>query len=130
MSVVGRTIKGYADFPSLNFLGRDLLTVKSWRRAVSVTTPFLLTITFFVFAAYGLWIGSIACTMLLTFLTYGSISHDLVHGTLPLPRAVNETLLCASSWFRFAADTPTALFISIIMLISRRPMISKELRQV
>ena len=35
-----------------------------------------------------------------------------------------------SSWFRFAADMLTALFISIIMLISRRPMISKVRRQV
>jgi beta-carotene hydroxylase len=93
--VAGRTVKGDEALPLLNLLGRDLLTVKPWRRAVSVTTPFLLTIAFFVFAAYGLWIGSIACTMLLTFLTYGSISHDLVHGTLRLPRTVNETLLCA-----------------------------------
>jgi len=84
-----------ADLPSLNLLGRDLLTVRKWRRAVSLTTPFLLTIAFFVFAASGLWIGSIGCTMLLTFLTYGSISHDLVHRTLRLPPSLNEALLCA-----------------------------------
>jgi hypothetical protein len=34
MSVVGRTIKGDVDFPSLNLLGPGLLTVKPWRRAV------------------------------------------------------------------------------------------------
>jgi len=84
-----------ADLPSLNLLGRDLLAVQMWRRAVSLTTPFLLTIAFFVFAARGLWIGSILCTMILTFLTYGSISHDLVHRNLRLPPALNEALLCA-----------------------------------
>lgn len=90
-----RTIMRDAELPSLSLLGRDLLRVQAWRRAVSVTTPFLLTIAFFVFAAHHLWIGSTICTMLLTFLTYGSISHDLVHGTLRLPRGLNETLLCA-----------------------------------
>ena len=32
--------------------------------------------------------------MALTFSTYGSTSHDLVHRSLGLPRAANEALLC------------------------------------
>ena len=92
---------GGMDFPSLDTFGRDLLTVHTWRRAVSLTTPFLLTISFFVFAANGLWIASFVCTMLLTFFTYGSISHDLVHRTLRLPRALNEGLLCAIELMAF-----------------------------
>jgi beta-carotene hydroxylase len=66
-----------------------------WRRTVSVVTPFLLAIAFFVCTANRRWAGSIVCTMLLTFLTYGSISHDLVHRTLRLPPVLNEILLCA-----------------------------------
>ena len=32
--------------------------------------------------------------MALSFVTYGSISHDLVHRSLGLPRALNDLLLC------------------------------------
>ena len=34
------------------------------------------------------------CPVLLSFFTYGSISHDLVHRTLHIPRWLNEWLLC------------------------------------
>jgi beta-carotene hydroxylase len=92
---------GVVDFPSLDKLGRDLLAVHPWRRAASLATPFLLTTAFFLFAANGLWIASLVCAMLLTFFTYGSISHDLVHRTLRLPRAFNEVLLCAIELMAF-----------------------------
>lgn len=82
-----------AGFPSLELLGRDLLQVPRWRRAASLAMPFALAGAFFLFAANGLWPVSIVCAMLLTFFTYGSISHDLVHRTLRLPRDVNEILL-------------------------------------
>lgn len=73
-----------ATTPSLDLLGRELLAVPMWRRVVSLTAPFLVAIGFFLGAATGIWIGSMFCAMLLTFLTYGSISHDLVHRTLHL----------------------------------------------
>jgi beta-carotene hydroxylase len=81
--------------PDLDVLGHDLLVLGGWRRALSLATPFALAAAFFVFAARGLWVASLGCTVLLTFLTYGSISHDLVHGTLRLRRSLNEVLLCA-----------------------------------
>jgi beta-carotene hydroxylase len=81
-------------FPSIDELGRDLLSVRWWRVTLSLAIPFLLAIGFFVFAADERWMMSVGCAILLTFFTYGSISHDLVHRTLPLPRTVNEVLLC------------------------------------
>ena len=92
---------GDLKLPSLELLGRDLLVVPVWRRAVSLVTPFLLAIAFFVCAGNASWIASIGCTMLLTFVTYGSISHDLVHRTLRLPTALNESLLCAIELIAF-----------------------------
>ncbi len=83
------------DFPSLSELGRDLLQVSVIRRAVSLTVPFALVALFFVFAVRGLWIPALACPVALSFLTYGSTSHDLVHRTLRLPPCLNEPLLCA-----------------------------------
>lgn len=81
--------------PTVEDLGRDLLRVPAWRRAVSLLAPFLLVTLFFALATTGQWIGAVVCTMLLTFLTYGSISHDLVHRNLGLPRWLNEPLLTA-----------------------------------
>jgi len=82
-------------FPSLDELGRDLLQVSVVRRAVSLMMPFALCGLFFMFAAHGWWILALACPVLLSFLTYGSTSHDLVHRTLRLPSWLNEPLLCA-----------------------------------
>ena len=79
--------------PSLDVLGRDLLTVPRWRRAISLVNPFVLAMAFFVFAAGEWWMASIVSAMLMTFFTYGSISHDLVHRNLRLPRHLNEILL-------------------------------------
>jgi beta-carotene hydroxylase len=89
------------DLPPVDVLGRDLLAVPLWRRIVSLTFPFVLAIAFFLLAANGLWISAVVSAMLLTFFTYGSISHDLVHGTLRLPRGLNEALLCAIELISF-----------------------------
>lgn len=87
--------------PTLDALGRDLTHVSAWRRALALLTPFVLTALFFVFAARGWWIAALACPVLLSFLTYGSISHDLVHRNLGLPRWLNETLLTAIELLAF-----------------------------
>jgi beta-carotene hydroxylase len=90
-----------ADLPTLESLGHDLLVVPLWRRVLSLAMPFLPTAMFFVCAAQQLWVAALLCTMLLTFFTYGSISHDLVHKTLGLPRLVNEILLCGVELITF-----------------------------
>jgi beta-carotene hydroxylase len=87
--------------PSLDALGRDLLIVSRLRVAISLMMPFVFAAAFFVAMAGGHVMASIACTMLLTFFTYGSISHDLVHGTLRLPRRVVDVLLCAMELIAF-----------------------------
>jgi beta-carotene hydroxylase len=101
MSVADRAIGHELGFPTLDTLGRDLLVVAMWRRALSLAVPFLLVIGFFLCAIRRLWFASIGCTALLTFFTYGSISHDLVHGTLAMPRVLNEVLLCGIELMTF-----------------------------
>ena len=71
-----------------------MLTVSRARATISLAIPFVLAALFFVFAAKQLWLPALACPVLLSFFTYGSVSHDLVHRTLRLPRWLNETLLC------------------------------------
>ncbi len=87
--------------PTLDQLGRDLLRVPRWRRAVSLSAPFALTALFFVFFARGWWLAALACPVMLSLLTYASISHDLVHRNLGLPRWLNESLLAAIELLAF-----------------------------
>lgn len=90
-----------ADLPSLDELGRDLLEVAAWRRALSLAMPFALAGAFFALAARGYYAAALLCTVAQSFLTYGSISHDLVHRTLRLPRSLNEVLLSAIEMLAF-----------------------------
>ncbi len=101
----------HADLPTLDTLGRDLLYVSAVRRTVSLALPFLLTAGFFVFghkaldhagwAQRGWWLLALACPVLLSFLTYASTSHDLVHRNLRIPMPLNEALLCAVELLAF-----------------------------
>jgi beta-carotene hydroxylase len=87
--------------PTLDEIGRDLLEVPAWRRALSLALPFALAAAFFVFAHHGLWVPALACPVALSFLTYASISHDLVHRNLRLAPALNEVLLAAIELIAF-----------------------------
>ena len=89
------------ELPSLDEIGRDLLVVPLWRRVLSLTVPFALVPLFFVFAARGWWIAGLACPVVLSFVTYGSVSHDLVHRTLRLPHWLNEVVLSAMELITF-----------------------------
>jgi beta-carotene hydroxylase len=83
------------DLPLLNELGRDLLQVSRLPVYLSLLFPFALTLGFFSFSLVGWWLLALLCPVLLSFFTYASISHDLVHRTLGIPKALNEVLLCA-----------------------------------
>lgn len=82
--------------PPLRELGDDLLRTTRVRRVVTLALPFLCTAAYFVFAARGLWPLAVLAVMALSFFTYGSTSHDLVHRTLGLPRWANDLLLSAT----------------------------------
>ena len=80
--------------PSLRELGADLLRVSRWRRALSLLLPFFWCGTFFVFAFTECWPLAVFAAIALSFVTYGSTSHDLVHRNLGLPSFANDVLLC------------------------------------
>lgn len=79
--------------PTIAELGEDLLRISSFRRWLSIIAPFVWSIAFFVFSAWDRWPFAVICLMILSFVTYGSISHDLVHRNLGLPRRINDLLL-------------------------------------
>jgi beta-carotene hydroxylase len=79
--------------PSLRELGADLLVVTPWRKVLTIAYPFFWCGAYFTFAVLGYWplaVGSLIC---LSFVTYGSTSHDLVHRNLGLSKKANDWLL-------------------------------------
>ena len=79
--------------PSLAELGADLLKISRFQRAATVLTPFACVGLYLTFAWLRLWPLAVLALVYLSFVTYGSISHDLVHRTLGLPRRANDVLL-------------------------------------
>jgi beta-carotene hydroxylase len=79
----------------------DLLRISAWRRAITLSIPFACVGIYVLFASLRLWPLAILTLMYLSFATYGSISHDLVHRTLALPRRLNEFLLTAIELLAF-----------------------------
>jgi beta-carotene hydroxylase len=79
--------------PSINELGTDLLRISPWRRAAALAGPFLCFGAYFLFAFTAHPLLALLAVVVMSFLTYGSVSHDLVHSNLGLPPTVNRLLL-------------------------------------
>jgi len=79
--------------PKLSELGIDLVHLSRWQVFRALALPFIAFASYWLFASSGHWIPAVATLMILSFVTYGSTSHDLVHGSLLLPRLANDILL-------------------------------------
>jgi len=79
--------------PRLSDLGIDLLRVTKWQRARAIAWPFVAFVAYWLCAWFGHWALAVFSLMVLSFVTYGSTSHDLVHGSLGLKRLPNDLLL-------------------------------------
>jgi beta-carotene hydroxylase len=90
----GQTTAAPVSPPPLADLGPDLLRVGRSRLLLSLALPFLWCGAYFVLASRGWWPAAVLALVALSFVTYGSVSHDLVHRTLRLPRWANDLLLC------------------------------------
>lgn len=79
--------------PRISELGIDLLHFSKWQLTRALAIPCLSLIAFWVFAGWGYWIPAVISLIVLSFVTYGSTSHDLVHGNLGLGKTANDILL-------------------------------------
>jgi len=79
--------------PSINELGAELTHTTASQAAIALCLPFLAIASYFLFAFSGAWIGAVLSIMFLSFISYGSTSHDLVHANLGLPKRVNDFFL-------------------------------------
>ncbi|HUY89925.1 MAG TPA: fatty acid desaturase [Pirellulales bacterium] len=81
--------------PRLSELGIDLLRLTNWQRTRAETWPFVAFFSYWIFAWSEHWVLAVFSLVVLSFVTYGSTSHDLVHGSLGLKRLPNDLLLSA-----------------------------------
>jgi beta-carotene hydroxylase len=79
--------------PSIKDLGIDLLTLTKFERLATILIPFVFFLFYFAFAMNSYWIPAILCTMGLSFSSYGSTSHDLVHENLKINKTLNTFFL-------------------------------------
>ena len=79
-----------ADVPPLRELGADLTRLTRRQQLTALALPFACAAAYFALAAHGWWPGAVLALVALSFFTYGSTSHDLVHRNLGLPRRVND----------------------------------------
>ncbi len=80
--------------PPLSKLGTDLLRLTMWQRTRVIAWPFIAFGSYWLCAWNGHWGLAVMSLVALSFLTYGSTSHDLVHGSLGLTKIPNDLLLC------------------------------------
>lgn len=80
--------------PRLSDLGIDLLHLTRWQLTRAIAWPFAAFVAFWIFTGSEQWTLAVFSLMVLSFVTYGSTSHDLVHGSLGLKPLPNDILLC------------------------------------
>ena len=91
--------------PSISELGRDLIETTPRRRAATVALPFSLAAFHFGAASPHRWLVAAPIAFALTYVSYGSVSHDLVHHALGLPPRVNDALLSLVELLVFRSGT-------------------------
>jgi beta-carotene hydroxylase len=94
-----------AKLPTLCELGDDLLGVTAFRRLLTQGAPVAWIAGYFLFAHEHRWVAAVGCVMGLSFMSYGSTSHDLVHHTLGLPSRLNNLLLTLIELLSFRSGT-------------------------
>lgn len=80
--------------PPLRQLGPDLIRLTRCKLLIALVLPFGCTSAYFYCAFAGWWMPAVLSLAALSFVTYPSTSHDLVHRSLGLPARANEVLLC------------------------------------
>ena len=81
------------DKPTIKELGLDLLVLNKWQLFLTLFQPVFFFVLYFMLAFQGhLFLAPISL-ILMSYFTYGSTSHDLVHRNLGLSKNLNDFLL-------------------------------------
>lgn len=91
--------------PSLKELDPSLTDLHFAQKVTAIFTPFLLVLFYMFFAAKDHWVLAFFSVVYLSFVTYGSISHDYVHGNYRLPKWLNRLLLSLTELLMLRSGT-------------------------
>lgn len=91
-----RAIRDQLGLPDLKAFAGDLVVVPRWQVILSLLVPWICFAIYLLAAMLNWWPIAVLAVVLLSFFTYGSISHDLVHRNLGLSRRANDVLLCVT----------------------------------
>ena len=92
--MIDRAQRSAPGMPPLRELGQDLIHLTRRQRYTALALPFVCAAAYFACAVAEWWPAAVVALIALSFFTYPSTSHDLVHRTLDLPARANEVLLC------------------------------------
>lgn len=79
--------------PSLSELGDNLKDIPIWLKCTAISMPAIGVILFFMGWHMNFWWMTIIGLYVVGFFTYGSTSHELVHGNFGLPKRMRDFLL-------------------------------------
>lgn len=82
--------------PPMAQVGSDLLSIGRGRRAFIIASPFLCVLAYVASFSLEWWPFAVLSIAALSFFTYGSTSHELVHRNLRLSNRLNELLLAVT----------------------------------
>ncbi len=87
------SVPNHTALPPLRDLDGGLTRITRLQCCLAIAAPFVCVAAYGAFAFAGHWVPAVLAVAAYTFLSYGSTSHDLVHGSLGLPRLLNRMLL-------------------------------------
>ncbi|MEO1174444.1 MAG: fatty acid desaturase [Myxococcota bacterium] len=91
--------------PRIDELGRELIRTSRAQLILTLSAPWLAALAYALSASASSWVGGFVSVVVLSFVTYGSTSHDLVHRCLGLPKAINDLLLTLTELLTFRSGT-------------------------
>lgn len=86
-------MKDRAQPPNIDQIGRDLLNLSVAQIILALALPFFFCVAYFYCFEQGHYALSLGMLVALSYFTYGSVSHDLVHQAYHLPKTLNRSML-------------------------------------
>ena len=91
--------------PPINSVKAQLKPITGFEKWSVIFIPLLTILTYFVFAHLGWFFPALLSLIYLSFVTYGSCSHDLVHGNIGLSRKASNFWLIAIEFLLMRSGT-------------------------
>lgn len=93
------------NLPSFESLKSELPPITTWEKWSVVLIPLMTITAYFVFASLRWYVPALLTLVYLSFATYGSCCHDLVHGNIGISRRASNLWLSAIEFLMMRSGT-------------------------